>query len=589
MITSGEPVPAAGTDPLWVLLLSGAVFLYAHLPAFTSPFVINDDVHQQIYWMQQWLDPELFRGDLNTEYARHYVSWGLKALYWLASWAVEPLVFSKILPGLLFISLGVLFFQIGARLGGRILAWTAVGLYWLMPFFLDHLAGGLARGFAAPLLALMLLGWLAARPRVVGLALLLQALFIPYVFPVGAASVVLAWLAARTGRFRPPPFPCRPVHFLVLAAGAGLVALMNLGYQEAGFGPLVSAAEMVNRPEFGPGGRVPILPVPSLLWEFLQPWEYLGPFKEGGPVAGAAVCSGVAALALIGIFRVDWRGLKDRLPPFMWLGLASVLLYFLARLLLLKLFIPDRYVIYTFNVCYCLVLALALSAALKVGRWPRSLAVTALILAAALGAMRLHGVGLRDYSAYQPLFAALAATPKDALVAGHPNLMDPVPTFARRPALAIYELAHPWSRGYWDQLRPRLDDLFRAYYAADPQEVVAFGRKYGISFLVVDDRHFRPDFLAGGRFFFPAAVRIQAHIGQTLSERVDAPFFAPFGEQIRRLVAGRRRFALLSWPGSHTLGADCHLRLLDLRPFLINNPPERGSTGPKHAGTPDKP
>jgi hypothetical protein len=34
----------------------------------------------------------------------------------------------------------------------------------------------------------------------------------------------------------------------------------------------------------------------------------------------------------------------------MWLGLASVLLYFLARLLLLKLFIPDRYVIYTFNI-----------------------------------------------------------------------------------------------------------------------------------------------------------------------------------------------------------------------------------------------
>ena len=56
----------------------------------------------------------------------------------------------------------------------------------------------------------------------------------------------------------------------------------------------------------------------------------------------------------------------------------------------------------------------------------------------------------------------------------------------------------PGAGVYWAKLEPRLLDLFKAYYAADPQEVVAFCRKYGIAFLIVDDRHFTPAFLKGG-------------------------------------------------------------------------------------------
>ncbi len=582
----GGPAPAAWTDLAWVALISGAIFFYAHLPAFTNPYIINDDVRQQIFWMQRWLDPGLFKGDLLSDYARHYVPWGVQGLYWLASWVVGPLYFSKLLPGVLFVFLAGCLYQIGGKLGDRTVAWMTVGLYWLTPFFLDNLAGGLARGFAAPLLALFLLCWLNRQPWGMAAALLLMALFIPYIFLVAAVAAALAWLAGRTGRVSPPPFPARPAHLLLLAAGAGLVALMNLGFDRAGYGPLVSAAEMAHRAEFTSRGRFAILPVPSLWWELISPWQDLAPFRDAGPVAGVTFCLVVGALALTGALRVNWRALRDRLQPVGWLGLSSVLLYFLARFWLFKMFIPDRYVIYTFNLFYCLFLALCLQAALKVNQWPRNLALLALILAATLGGLRLQGVGLKDYAAYQALYAALAQTPKDALIAGHPNLMDTVPTFARRRAFATYELAQPWSRGYWQKLRPRLDDLFRAYYAADPQEVLAFCRKYRISFLVVDDRHFRPDFLAGGVFFFPMEQRVPQNFGRSRFERIEAPFFAPFDEEIRRQVAGRHQFALLSWPFSPTVVVDKHLRLLDLRPWLSKNPPDQ-RTREHVASTPD--
>ena len=557
---------------LTVALISGVVFALAHLRALTNPFIINDDVRQQIYWMQQWQDPALFRGDFLTDYARHYVPWGVKGLYWLASWWVSPLYFSKLFPGFLFVLLAVCLFKIGTSLSDRRLGWMMVAVFWLMPFFLDNLAGGLARSCAAPLLALFWLGWQARRPWVMGAALLLQALFIPYIFMVAALAALLAWLLARLGQDRPPPFPAQPVHFLLLGLGAALVMAMNLQFNAAGYGPLVSAKEMVNRPEFYAHGRYQILPEASLLWELISPWEYIAPFREWGLVAGILGCVSLVVLVAVGGRRLDWPTWRKRLKPAWYLGLASLTLYCLARLFLLKLFVPDRYLMYTLNLFYCLVLALSLQAALRVARWPRHLAILALVAAALLGAWRLEGVGLKDYSAYRPLYTALAATPKDAVIAGHPNLMDNIPTFAQRRALVIYKLAHPWSRGYWEIIEPRLHDLFTAYYAADPQEVVAFCRKYGIAFLIVDDRHFTPAFLQGGFCLFPYDRPHLQGTPRGLAERNFCPFFAPFDEQIRNLTAGRHNFALLSDSGFRTLVVSQHIRLIDMRPWLTPNP-----------------
>jgi hypothetical protein len=553
---------------IMVVLISGVIFVWAHFQALTNPFIINDDVRQQIYWMQQWQDPALFPGDFLTGYARAYVTWGVKGLYWLASWWVSPLVFSKLLPGVLFVFLAVCLFKIGTRLADHCLGWTMVACFWLMPFFLDNLAGGLARAFAAPLLALFWLGWQARRPWVMGGALLLQALFIPYIFLVAAPAALLAWLLARLGRDNPPPFPAQAAHFVLLGLGAALAVAMNLQFSAGGYGPLVRAQEMVNHPEFYAHGRYPILPEASLLWEFISPWEFIPPFQEWGPVAGGLTCAGLLALLAIGFWRLDWPTWRQRLKPAGYLGLSSLALYFLARLFLLQLFVPDRYLVYTLNLFLCLFLALGLKTALRVERWPRHLAILVLVAAASLGAWRLQGVGLKDYSAYGAVYAALGATPKDALIAGHPNLMDTIPTFAQRRAFATFELAHPWSRGYWGILKPRLVDLFKAYYAADPQEVVAFCRKYGIAWFIVDDRHFTPAFLKGGYFLFPFDKPHLPGAAKGLAERIYCPFFAPFDEQIRQLTAGRAKFALLSDPAFPAVALDQHVRLIDMRPWL---------------------
>ena len=193
-----------------ILLISGLavfIFVYAHLPALTNPYVINDDVRQQIFWMQQWHDPTLFQNDLLADYARLYVPWGVKGLYWLASFVINPILFSKLLPGFLFVLLSATLYQIGLLTEDRRLGWFTVSVFWLMPFFLDNLSGGLARAFAAPLLALFWYFWLSGNSRGMALTMLLQALFIPYIFPICASGVIIAWILQKTRQGDPPPFP----------------------------------------------------------------------------------------------------------------------------------------------------------------------------------------------------------------------------------------------------------------------------------------------------------------------------------------------------------------------------------------------
>ncbi len=344
---------------------------------------------------------------------------------------------------------------------------------------------------------------------------------------------------------------------------------MNLQFSADGYGPLVSAQEMVNHPEFYAHGRYPILPEPSLLWEFISPWEFIPPFREWGPVAGGLTCAGLLALLAAGFWRLDWPTWRQRAQTRLLPGIGLSGPLFPGPALSVEVIRPRP-----LSHVYLEPLLLACSwpwgykTALRVERWPRYLAILALVAAASLGAWRLEGVGLKDYSAYRAVYAALAETTKDALIAGHPNLMDTIPTFAQRRAFATYELAHPWSRGYWAKLKPRLVDLFKAYYAADPQEVVAFCRKYGIAFLIVDDRHFTPAFLKGGYFLFPGDKPHLPGAATGLAERIYGPFFAPFDEQIRNITAGRQNYTLLSDPRFPTLVIDQHVRLIDMRPWL---------------------
>lgn len=547
-------------DWLWVALASLAVVVWAHRYGFASPFIINDDVRQQLYWMARWLDPALYPANLLNDYAAGYVPAGVKGLYFTAAKGLgcDPILFSKLLTAGLFVVLALALFGIGAALEGRILGFFCAAMAWLMPFFLKNISGGLSRSFAAPLLALFLLAWIRRSGRGMALVLLAQALLIPYIAVLCAGCACLDMVFGRLTDRSDGPFPVRPWHGLVLVAAAGLVWSFNHALSASGFGPLVDRAALAVGPEFTAAGRLELYPLPNPFFDLVYwPFEGIGLFLDIDLVAGIVSLVLLLPLAVLGARRAPWRAYAPLYRPLAMLLAGSLVLYLLARVVALKLFVPDRYISYTINLLYALGLAVVLRHTL-VGVLARpSGRMLLCVLAMGLGAWRLTGDGLYDYRSDVALYAAVETLPKDALLAGNPVLLDNVLTFGRRNVVASFELAHPWSVGYWARLYPRLAHQAEAYYAKDPDTVLEFARAYGVTHMVVREADFTDKALAKG------------------------PLFAPLDGRIRELAGQPGNFALLDKGKFPYTSPEPGMRLVDLRPLTAREPdvPDRGPSG----------
>jgi len=173
-------------------------------------------------------------------------------------------------------------------------------------------------------------------------------------------------------------------------------------------------------------------------------------------------------------------------------------------------------------------------------RAPKKAAAALMACALALGMYRQYGVELYDFSGGAALYAFALQTPKDARFAGPPELMDNVLTFGQRNVYASFELAHPWSVGYWSSIGPRLARLAEAAYAANPADLRRFCQEERIDYFVVDRKQYTPEAIARG------------------------VYFEPYATHIRTLAAGTRDFAALSG-AFPAVRVDENVSVLDMR------------------------
>jgi hypothetical protein len=542
---------------VYVIVAAVGVYVFAHWNALTNQYVIADDVRQQIYWMQQWQDPDLFRGDLLTEYAKNYVPLGVKSIYFATARLMNPVQFTKVVTGVLYVITALLFFGIGRRFGDDLTALFIVCGYFFSAPILDKMAGGISQSFSIPLLAAYVLSLGRGKPVEAGFVILCASLFNPYICLLclvthllylshvyGPTILGLLVPGLRLGRGADsgeaqksssdqagptPPLPAAPptdlgalLYRLIaqnapVATAVGLMAVQYVFFKSTDFGALVTWRDMAGKVEYTLTGRYEIVPVKSFFYELIRPFHFVSP--EAAPFIFGALCIGAILSACV------WRkvGLDHRgFRPFVYLWIASVVLYLASYIFLMKLFLPRRYVECPAHVFYAVLIGIILSlfftlAKLRKAAFPL---LTTVIIAAA--ALRVYHVGIYDYSSQAQLFRFLESTPASSLIAGHPDLMDNAPTFARRKAFVTYELSHTWYMGYWDIIKKRTYDFFRAYYARDPADVRAFCQANGIDYLLVQDDDFRLD-------------------------KINKPgfYFEPFQSYVRQLAGAGGSFALL--------------------------------------------
>jgi hypothetical protein len=515
-------------------LLALAIGSWAFHDGLRDPAWINNDVRQHVAWMQDFDGAGRFAADPLSHYARAYQPWGWVGLYRALAPVVPPLVLSRYLPLLLLVVLAVLVGRWAHAHGGPAAAVAAGLLLLLSPAVLARTAGALPRAFAFPLLAALL--WQLQRRSGPGTAvsLVLAAAFYPPAFLLGALASVLCSVG-RGLRLEP--------HGRGALAGVALGAALLFAEQAAdsspAIGELVTRAEMAGRPEFTADGRYRVLPTPWL------PALLLHQAAQGVPRLPFGTERLAAILLLAGLVFGCIRA-RECLSREWWaLVASSAACFFAADLLLLRLFMPSRYVEYAAP------LLVAVAGGIVIARLldrlppgsPRMLVAALLIATAAARTGELKNSGLTDYGANRDLLAFLASQPVGTLVAAPPRLADEIPTFAGQPVFVNHEHAQPFFREHWRLVEGRTRAFFEAYYAARLADVDAFCRQHGIELFVVDVALYDRAALQRGR-----------------------AYFAPFGAWLRELTRERERFALEA-PAARALFARGPLRVYSCAAF----------------------
>ncbi|NJN30140.1 MAG: hypothetical protein HC824_06635 [Synechococcales cyanobacterium RM1_1_8] len=228
--------------------------------AFSAPFVIQDDARQHIFWMRRFLDPELFPNDLIADYFESVAPAGYSLLYRIAALlGFDPILFSKLLPlGLSLIAVSYCFGLSLTIFPLPVAAFSSALLLAQSLCFTDTLVSGIQKAFIYPFVCAFL--YYLAQRRWLGtvISLVLLGGFYPQMVLIAAGTLalqLLVWQRQKWGWRLGWTGDRQTWRISLLGLGTAFAVLLPYALGDSGYGPVVSADQARQMPEFFKGGR----------------------------------------------------------------------------------------------------------------------------------------------------------------------------------------------------------------------------------------------------------------------------------------------------------------------------------------------
>lgn len=528
LLTAPSTKPNSARLRFWFTLSLALALVYGIIAlqqAFRGEYVVDSDARQHVFWMQRFLEPNLFPNDLIADYHESVAPSGYTGLYWLmAHVGIKPLLFNKFLP----IVLGLITTGYCFKVCLQILPVPAAGF--IATLLLNQtlwmrydLVSGTARAFIYPLF-LAFLYYLLRRSLLPCLgAIALQGLFYPQCVLLSSGILILQIWRWEHGR---PILSQNRWDYLLSGAGLVTALLVMLPYalHSSEFGPAIVAAQAKVSPEFLPDGRTPFFHDNS--WEF---WLY---GKRSGILPKALRVSPLIWTGLLlpfllrnsSHFRLT-KQVSHKVTLLSRVVLASFCLFLIAHALLFRLHLPSRYTMHSLLVVLAIAggitLILILDALFEVAE--QSLNSRFRKQRLAIGVTALLGTILIVYPSFvefpfhkykqgkEPLlYEFFAQQPQDSLIASLVKEANNLPTFSGRSVLASEMYAIPYHVGYYSKVRQRTNDLIHAQYSSDLTAAQDFIEAYGVDFLLLDRSAFTPESIANNKWLMQFTAATEA-------------------------------------------------------------------------------
>ncbi|MFE1746613.1 hypothetical protein [Coleofasciculus sp. H7-2] len=504
----------------WFTLSLTFALIYSLLglkQAFSSSYVVQDDARVYVFWMQRFVDSDLFPNDFIADYFQSITPSGYAAFYRLiASVGIEPLGLSKLLPVFLTLLTTVCCFAVCMEIFPVPTAGFISTLLLNQNLSMrDDLVSSTPRSFIF-LFFLAFLYYLLRRSLFLCLgAIALSGFFYPPLLFILAGILIL-----RLGRWDGQQLRLSKnrLDYLFGATGLGLCLVVLLPYalKSSEFGSVIAGMELRSLPAFSQTGRIPFFDNNNPLWFWLF-----------GQHSGLLPNVFEHPLSLMGLLLPILMRYPDKFPLIRQvtsnviilpqIALGSFGIFVAAHAMLYKLFAPARYTRYSLKLVMILsagiVLLALLDAAFQWARQPDKLFVQRQFIA--FGLTTLLGTILVFYpyllkefptSNYvvgkaPALYEFFQEQPKNILIASLSEEVDNLPTFSDRSILVGWEYAIPYHVEYERQIRQRATDLIHTQYTPDLAEIKNFIQVYGVDFFLLDRAAFTPKYITSNPWF----------------------------------------------------------------------------------------
>ncbi|MEM1369087.1 MAG: hypothetical protein AAGG02_13935 [Cyanobacteria bacterium P01_H01_bin.15] len=475
---------------------------------FATPYTIQDDARQHVFWMQRFQDPGLFQNDRIADYFQSVAPWGYANFYKVfALLGVDPITFSQFVPLILGVAASVFCFGVCIEICPKPQAGLiAVLLLNQNLWMVDDLSSGTPRAFLYPLFLGFLWAWLrscsivsegVSQTGLTYLMVILLGLFYP-------PGVLLATgILAIQGITQPSRRTWQTALGILL--GVGILGIYATGAFE--YGPLVSVDQARSQPEFLTGGRSEFFVNDT--WQYwlfgrsgLLPadWPYLLIFSFG---LFLPWLKQFKVFPLLQTIRPQWVILLDLL-------IVSLGLFVIAHVFLFRLHLPSRYMHHSLRIVFAIAGGIALAGLLDgLSRWLSQrvlgrqgfqnvlfVGLVALFLLPSV-AVTAYPFRLAYFDGPSPeLYAFLRTQPKDIVIGTISAEADFIPSFGRRSVLAAPEYGIPYHLGYYEPFRTGALALLQAQYSESTADLQGFLVQYPLTYWLLDRDAFEPGYLS---------------------------------------------------------------------------------------------
>lgn len=502
-----------------ILFLGYAALFLSGLDGYWfNPSWTTDDAYQQIFPFLEVLHPGRFEGDIPYRMMKGY----LTPLHYILGSVFTKASGSPIMAGhwMMLIQLVLSLGFLGAavhRFAGTVPALFSMTWFIHTREVIQRLTCGLPRGWGAPIIAAFFFFAISEMHVAVLLTLAIGCLLHPPTTMVVAMAYGMLLCLRSLSKERRATYLPRLRGLIVLSPAYIVVTYLSIK-MPSDFGAMASLDVARTMPEFdSPGGRFPFVPLLGYVDEWLRfgfqvfynKWD-----RPHGIVANLipiGVLCITLGLALFGFFK------KIKIVPLevLLFGISAALVHELSRILAFYLYVPNRHlqipmafffiVVFSTGVWQFICYLSRNQGEEKYVKALLGIALVAFVVVFGSGDGLQGKANFNTYKYQKGRFAEWIRdnTPVTALIAGYPTLVDAVPLFGERRVLISTEMAHPFYRGYYDQIRDRITASLTAHYAKDLNELYTIVAPLGISYFVFQRDQFYPEALKRASYFKP--------------------------------------------------------------------------------------